>query len=267
MDDFVLGADGKPQLINLTEDMTKYFANGDGKAYQLKDPNGVYQPRLENTNTFNFGPGDVKFKDLNGDGEIDNGDGTVDNPGDRRIIGNTTPRYNYGLRLGADYKGFDFSIFFQGTGQRAMWGNGALAIAGFNTADGAMPAAIVDDYWTPDNTGAFYPAAFNNAGSNDANNMQIQSKYLLDLSYTRIKNITFGYVLPKSFIAPAKLSNVRVYVALENFFTWDKLNGLPIDPEVVSGFSMFNESNYNTGRTGVGTPTFKSASFGVQLNF
>lgn len=267
MDDFVLGADGKPQLINLTEDMTKYFANGDGKAYQLKDPNGVYQPRLENTNTFNFGPGDVKFKDLNGDGEIDNGDGTVDNPGDRRIIGNSTPRYNYGLRLGADYKGFDFSIFFQGTGQRAMWGNGALAIAGFNTADGAMPAAIVDDYWTPDNTGAFYPAAFNNAGSNDANNMQIQSKYLLDLSYTRIKNITFGYVLPKSFIAPAKLSNVRVYVALENFFTWDKLNGLPIDPEVVSGFSMFNESNYNTGRTGVGTPTFKSASFGVQLNF
>ena len=267
MDDFVLGADGKPKLIKLTEDMTKYYANGDGKAYQLKDPNGVYQPRLENTNTFNFGPGDVKFKDLNGDGEIDNGDGTVDNPGDRKIIGNTTPRYNYGLRLGADYKGFDFSIFFQGTGQRAMWGNGALAIAGFNTADGAMPAAIVNDYWTPDNTGAFYPAAFNNAGSNDANNMQVQSKYLLDLSYTRIKNITFGYVLPKSFIAPAKLSNVRVYVALENFFTWDKLNGLPIDPEVVSGFSMFNEDNYNAGRTGVGTPTFKSASFGVQLNF
>src|SRR5690606_10008032 len=91
MDDFVLGADGKPKLINLTEDMTKYYANGDGKAYQLKDPNGVYQPRLENTNTFNFGPGDVKFKDLNGDGEIDNGDGTVDNPGDRKIIGNTTP--------------------------------------------------------------------------------------------------------------------------------------------------------------------------------
>jgi len=63
------------------------------------------------------------------------------------------------------------------------------------------------------------------------------------------------------------LSNVRVYVALENFFTWDKLNGLPIDPEVENGFSMFNESNYNGGRTGVGTPTFKSASFGLQLNF
>ncbi|SEF52929.1 SusC/RagA family TonB-linked outer membrane protein [Sphingobacterium lactis] len=267
MDDFNLGADGKPVLVNLTEDMTKYYGRGDGKAYQLKDPNGVYQPFLESTNTFNFGPGDVKFKDLNGDGEIDNGDGTVDNPGDRKIIGNSTPRYNYGLRLGADFKGFDFSIFLQGTGQRAIWGSGALAIPGFNTADGAMPATFVDDYWTAENTGAFYPAAFNNAGSNDANNMQVQSRYLLDLSYTRIKNITLGYVFPKSFIAPAKLSNVRIYVALENFFTWDNLNGLPIDPEVVSGFSMFNEDNYNGSRTGVGTPTFKSASFGLQLNF
>ncbi|OYD41602.1 SusC/RagA family TonB-linked outer membrane protein [Sphingobacterium cellulitidis] len=269
LDDFVLNSDGKPQLIKLTSDMTKYFTNGQGETYQLKDNNGkpVYQSFLENTATFNFGPGDVKFKDLNGDGEIDNGDGTIDNPGDRKIIGNFTPRYNYGLRLGADYKGFDFSIFFQGVGQRALWGNGGLAIAGFNTGDGAMPSAIVDNYWTPENTGAFYPAAFNNAGSNTANNFQVQSRYLLDLSYTRIKNITFGYMFPKSFIAPAKLNNLRVYVALENFFTWDKLNGLPIDPEVENGFSMFNESNYNGGRTGVGTPTFKSASFGIQLNF
>jgi len=270
-DDFVLGSDGQPQIVKLTEDMTKYYTNGQGETYELKPgadgSNPVYQPRLENSSTFNFGPGDVKFKDLNGDGEIDNGDGTIDNPGDMKIIGNSTPRYNYGLRLGADYKGFDFSMFFQGVGQRALWGNGALAIAGFNTADGAMAAAIVDDYWTPESTNAFYPAAYNNAGSNTANNMQIQSRYLLDLSYFRIKNITLGYALPQSFIAPAKLSNVRVYVALENFFTWDKLNGLPIDPEVSNGVSMFNETNYNSGRTGVGTPTFKSASFGLQLNF
>ena len=271
LDDFVLDANGNPQLVDLTEDMSKYYTDGQGQTYLQKDgPNGqspVYQPRLENSSTFNFGPGDVKFKDLNGDGEIDNGDGTIDNPGDMRVIGNFTPRYNYGFRVGADYKGFDFSVFVQGVGQRALWGNGALAIAGFNTGDGAMPAAIVGDYWTPDNTSAFYPAAYNNAGSNTTNNMQVQSRYLLDLSYTRIKNITLGYTLPQSFIAPAKLNNVRVYVALENFFTWDKLNGLPIDPEVENGYSMYNETNYNSGRTGVGTPTFKSASFGLQLNF
>ncbi|MNL58552.1 hypothetical protein D3C87_1821980 [compost metagenome] len=64
-----------------------------------------------------------------------------------------------------------------------------------------------------------------------------------------------------------KINNLRVYVSLENFFTWDKLNGLPVDPEEVEGESIFNATNYNGGRTGVGTPTFKSASFGVQLNF
>lgn len=270
-EDFVLDANGKPQIVKLTPDMTKYNTSGNGQTYlQKTGPNGekpVYQPRLETTNTFDFGPGDVKFKDLNGDGEIDNGDGTIDNPGDMKIIGNSTPRYNYGFRIGADYKGFDFSIFFQGVGKREIWGNGALAIAGFNTSDGAMPEAIASNYWTPTTPNAFYPRAFNNANSNSANNMQVQSKYLLDMSYLRAKNITLGYSFPKSMLTPVKINNLRVYVALENFFTWDKLRGLPIDPEEVSGESMFNETNYNSGRTGVGTPTFKSASFGLQLNF
>lgn len=271
-DDFALDASGNPQIVALTSDMTKYYTSGAGATYlQKAGPNGeapVYQARLESTDTFNFGPGDVKFKDLNDDGEIDDGDGTIDNPGDRKIIGNSTPRYNYGFRVGADYKGFDFSMFFQGVGKREIWGNGALAIAGFNTADGAMPEAIASNYWTPETPDAFYPAAFNNANSNDANNMRPQSRYLLDMSYLRIKNITLGYSLPKHVLAPAKVNNLRVYVALENFFTWDKLNGLPIDPEEVSGVSIFNDDdNYNSGRTGVGTPTFKSASFGIQLNF
>lgn len=222
---------------------------------------------MQNSANFFFGPGDVKFKDLNGDGEIDNGDGTIDNPGDMKVIGNSTPRYEYGFRIGADFKGFDLGVFFQGVGKRELWGAGFLAIPGFHVADGAMPEAIVSDYWTPDNTGAFYPAAFNNAGSANVNNMQVQSKYLLDMSYMRIKNLTFGYSLPQGLMDRVKGNYLRVYVSLENFFTWDNLRGLPIDPEEVPGYSIFNSSNYNSGRTGVGIPTFKSASFGVQLNF
>lgn len=271
MDDFVLDANGKTQLVNLTTAMTKYNTSGGGKMYLLKDgPNGekpIYQSRLENSSTFDFGPGDVKFKDLNGDGEIDSGDGTVDNPGDRKVIGNSTPRFNYGFRIGADYKGFDFAVFFQGVGSRQVWGNGFLAQPGWHVSDGAMPAVFVDDYWTPDNTGAFYPAAYSNAGTADVNNMQVQSKYLLDMSYLRIKNMSLGYTFPKEWMQRAKVTNLRIYTSLENFFTWDKLRGLPIDPEEVSGFSIFNETNYNSGRTGVGTPTFKSASFGLQLTF
>ena len=187
--------------------------------------------------------------------------------GDLEVIGNSTPRLEYGFRLGADYKGFDLSVFFQGVGKREIWGDGFLAIAGYNSADGAMPQAIAGNFWKEDRTDAFYPRAFNNAGSNDAYNMKKQSGYLLDMSYLRIKNITLGYSLPMEWMKKAHMQKARFYVALENFVTWDKLGGLPIDAEVISGYSMFNTDNYNSGRTGVGTPTFKSMSVGVQLNF
>ncbi|QEC51532.1 TonB-linked SusC/RagA family outer membrane protein [Anseongella ginsenosidimutans] len=264
-DDFELDADGNPQLITLTEAESELYA-GD-KANKLKGSNPVYQTYLQNSSDFYFGPGDVKFVDLNGDGEINAGSRQIDDHGDLEVIGNFNPRYEYGFRFGADYKGIDFGIFFQGVGKREIWGNGSLAIAGYHTSDGAMPSTIVDNYWTPENTNAFYPAAFNNGGSNGANNMQVQSRYLLDMSYLRIKNITLGYSFPASLLENVRVKTARIYVALENFVTWDNLNGLPFDPEVINGYSMFNSSNYNLSRTGVGTPTFKSVSFGVQLNF
>ncbi|HMT67420.1 MAG TPA: hypothetical protein PKE28_07455, partial [Bacteroidales bacterium] len=92
-------------------------------------------------------------------------------------------------------------------------------------------------------------------------------RYLLNMSYLRIKNITFGYTLPSTITEKIMLSRVRVYAALENFFTFDHLGTLPIDPEEVQGYSMWNSSYYNMGRTGVGVPTFKSASVGLQVNF
>ena len=90
---------------------------------------------------------------------------------------------------------------------------------------------------------------------------------LINASYLAIKNITLGYSLPENIIKKVRMQKARIYLALENFFTFDKLNGLPIDPEAISGYSMFDTENYNSGRTGVGTPTFKSVSVGVQLNF
>ncbi len=97
--------------------------------------------------------------------------------------------------------------------------------------------------------------------------MQVQSRYMLDMSYFRVKNITVGYSLPKDIIKKAYLSNARIYMSVENFFTFDNLRDLPIDPESVSGYSMFNSTNYNSGRTGVGSPLFKSLSVGAQLTF
>ena len=269
-EDFELDASGKPILITLTDAESKLYAGK--KAYKLKAKDGqppVYQVFLQNSSNFFFGPGDVKFIDVNGDGEINNGDGTLANHGDLEIIGNSTPRYEYGVRLGADYKGFDFSVFFQGVGSRQIWGDGFLAIAGYNSSDGAMPEAFAGNYWTPQNTNAFYPAAYNNAGSNNANNMQIQDRYLLNMAYLRMKNLTVGYTLPKSLLNKAKISTLRVYVGLENFITWDHLGDLPIDPESINGYNIWNttRTGYNLIRTATGMPAFKSVSVGAQLNF
>lgn len=235
------------------------------------DGNMATQGKLQAGN-FRFGPGDVKFKDLNGDGIINAGnrlikgaDGKPDY-GDLKVIGNSTPRYEYSFKLGADFKGVDFSIFTQGVGKRDVWGNGFLAIPGYNSSDGAMPQAIAGDFWRENRTDAFYPAPYNMAGSNTTLNMQVQSRYLLDMSYFRIKNITLGYTLPKNLTSKVYISKLRVYASLENFFTFDNLGNLPIDPEEIPGYSMWNSSNYNMGRNGVGVPTFKSASFGVQVN-
>ncbi|MDR2065803.1 MAG: SusC/RagA family TonB-linked outer membrane protein [Prevotellaceae bacterium] len=260
--DFVYGSDGKIRKVTIRLD-------GNAKeSYMLAGTNPVYQTFLEGGDGVQiFRPGDVKFVDLNGDGYITPGSSTFGDPGDKKVIGNSTPRYQYGFKLGADWKGFDFSIFFQGVGARKIWGSGQLAIPGYNADDGAMPQAIAGNYWRPDRTDAFYPKPWNNATANTNYSLQVQSRYLLNMAYLRIKNITFGYTLPEKLMKKILLTGARVYVSLENFFTFDNLRGLPIDPEAQTGYSMFQTTSYNLTRTGTGTPTFKSASAGIQLSF
>jgi TonB-linked SusC/RagA family outer membrane protein len=261
--DFEYDASGK--LIPVTS-KDNYSVN------KLVDSNAATQGRLQAGN-FKFGPGDVKFKDLNGDGIINPGNRLLKdvngNPdyGDLKIIGNSTPRYEYGLRAGADFKGVDFSVFIQGVGKRDVWGDGFLVIPGYYSSNGAMPEAIAGDFWREDRTDAFYPAPYDQAGSSTTLNMQVQSRYLLNMAYLRVKNITLGYSLPAALLKKVSINKVRIYASLENFFTFDNLRGLPVDPEVINGYSMWNTSNYNLGRTGTGTPAFKSASVGLQLNF
>jgi len=95
-----------------------------------------------------------------------------------------------------------------------------------------------------------------------------QSRYMLDMAYLRIKNITIGYAIPENILRRARLSAMRVYISLENMFTFDNLRGLPIDPEAISGESILRPGgNYNLGRTGTSTPVFRSASAGLQIGF
>ncbi len=266
-DDFIYDENGVLKTVQVT--------NPGGAVYtvnQLSDPSASTQGRLQ-SGSFRFGPGDVKFVDINGDGFITPGNRLIRDAngdpdyGDLKVIGNSTPRLLYSVRTDVTYKGFDLSVFLQGVGKREVWGDGFLAIPGYYSANGAMPQAFAGNYWRPDRTDALYPRAWDQGGTNNTLNMQPQTKYLLNMAYLRLKNITLGYNLPANLLRSAYISRLRIYASLENFYTFDHLGTIPIDPEEIEGYSMWNTSGYNMGRSGVGVPTFKSASFGVQLTF
>jgi TonB-linked SusC/RagA family outer membrane protein len=211
-----------------------------------------------------FMPGDVKYKDLDGNGVIDRGEFTADNHGDLRRIGNSTPRYEYSGRIGLDYKGFDLDVFIQGVGSRQIWASGNLVIPGYVFGDGTYYAHQTD-YWTPENPDAFYArlSKLNQPGryAESGGNYMPQTKYLLNMAYCRLKNLTFGYSLPKNVLQKASLQKVRLYVSLENLLEFDRLGNIPIDPET-------NSSTGDGGSMGFGRiyPYVRTFSFGLQVS-
>lgn len=248
----------------------RFFTNGDfqqdAAGNLIKDANGRYilkdgipsQAKHE-SGWFVYGPGDVKYKDLNGDGQIFTGSSSLADHGDLKVIGNTTPRYQYGFRLGADWKGFDVNMFWQGVGSRQMWPSGAIFVPGFNPSDAMYQHQM--DYWTPENPNAFYPRPTNTGQSNNTQNFLIQSKYLLNMAYLRLKNLSVGYTFPKTLTEKIRVAKLRVYANGENLLTFDNLS-IPIDPEV--GFLTSASPAATFGRV---YPYRKTVSFGLQLSF
>ena len=207
----------------------------DGTRYTLKGPS---QSKIAST----WYPGDVRYKDLNDDGEVSPGSSTVDDPGDRRIIGNSTPRLRYGLTGNASYKGFDVSIFFQGIGKRDYWiGDGAFWGAG----DSAGNMDTYKNSWTTDNTKAKYPMY--GVGSQ---NTQTQTGFLFNASYFRMKQLVLGYTLPRNLTSSIGVEKVRFNVSGYNLF---EITDIPkvLDPDNMS-------SAY---------PTMRSIAVGVQVGF
>lgn len=234
-----------------------FIAHDDG-SYTLKE--GIPSQSYYETSEFQYGPGDVKYRDLNGDGVIGVGDGTVQDPGDRRIIGNSNPRYQYGFRADFGYKGFDLGFFLQGVGQRDVWAGGDFIVPGWRPAEAWYTHQM--DYWTPENTGAFYYRPTDQGQSNTTLNHMPQTRYLLDMSYLRLKNLTFGYTLPAAMMDRAKISKLRVFFSGENLLEFDNLD-VPIDPEI--DYTEQGENDANTfGRT---YPYRRTFSLGLQLTF
>lgn len=206
------------------------FAGQDANEKWIPKDNIPDQDDLKGSNAwFSWAPGDIKYKDSNGDGVVDFGANTVDDHGDLKVIGNSTPRYQYGLRLGADYKGFDLSAFVQGVGKRSEWASGPIFIPGFNWDEAWY--AHQEDYWTPGNPDAYYPRPTAQYANNNNMNFRVQTKYLMNMAYFRMKNVTLGYSLPQTLTERVKIQKVRVYFSGENLFEHDNLK-VPIDPEV-----------------------------------
>ena len=177
-----------------------------------------------------WGAGDVKYEDLDGDGKITKGEETIYNPGDKSIIGNKTPRYQFGLTVGFDYKNFDFEMFWQGTGKRDYMLSGAQ-FWGF-TSQWDVPYTPALDYWTETNTNAYFPRP----GWQNGGNRVTSDRYLQSAAYGRLKNLTVGYTIPKNLTAKWGISRLRLYVTGENLLTITPLNDA-FDPETLGGLT------------------------------
>ncbi|HKU51895.1 MAG TPA: hypothetical protein VJQ25_05475, partial [Nitrospira sp.] len=239
----------------------------DGTIKQTQQPDGqmkntmadgVASQYILESGLFKFSPGDVRFRDLNGDGVIDFGTNTVGNPGDRTVIGNTTPRYQYGFRIGADWKGFDLNIFFQGVGKRSIWATGNMVLPGYYGAEANFAHTL--DYWTPENSDAFYPRPMEYSQTAKWNYVP-NDRYLLNMAYMRLKNLTFGYSLPAALLDNIHVQRVRVYFSGENLFEFDKLGGVPIDPEL----DWTTTTSADSRSFGRSYPYRRTLSFGLQV--
>lgn len=226
---------------------------------------------------FVYGPGDIKFKNLDGNDVINGGDGTADNHGDLKVIGNTTPRYQYSFRIGADWKGFDLDLFFQGVGKRDVWTQSAFVMPMMRGAD-----AIYENqtsYWTEENpdANADFPRLWpGNAGKGIVSvldkgnhNFYPQSKYLVNMAYLRLKNLTVGYTLPKDLTRKAYIEKARIYFSANNLCELINKSNAPVDPEINSstGYVSADDNDYGNGTWGRIDPMYRTLSFGLQVTF
>lgn len=219
----------------------------------------------QNSLSSKWGAGDIMYRDLNDNKRLDSGSNTLADPGDRKIIGNSTPRFRYSLDLNGQYSGFDLRIFLQGVGKRDWMPNGPY----FWGASGGMwqsagftehmdffrdeTSVMVQAGLAEVNTDSYFPKPYFNTGKNQ----QTQTRYLQSAAYLRVKNLQVGYTIPANLTQKVGIGRARLYVSGENLLTFTQLTSI-FDPETVA------LSGWNDGKT---YPLAKVYSFGLSVNF
>lgn len=304
----LLLADSKSKITrfdNPNKSILQYYEGMQlGEIWGLQS-NGLFKDqaeiaKLDQTSIIPWGalsivPGWPTYVDLDGNGKIEKGY-TLGDTKDLKIIGNSTPRYQVGIDLSADWKGFDLRAFFQGIGKRdyypldyLYWGTYQQPYGNFygHLLDFYRPKSDVDmdrakhsqaylNLGLADqNLDAAYPIlqswlADRNLGTriDQAQGLAIpQTNYLLNAAYLRMKNLTIGYTLPQSLTSRAKISQLRVYVSGENIMEWSAVKRY-FDPETLNE-NTYTDPTANSERVGNGLtyPFQRSFSVGVQLTF
>lgn len=171
----------------------------------------------------NSSPGDIRYKDLNGDGKVDDAD--------RTMIGNVIPNFTYGLNIDASYKNFDLTLFLQGVQGNDIYNNLKTQTQGMVRLFGATTEVL--NAWTPQNTNTTIPRAVSQDPNGNAT--RPSDRWVEKGSYMRVKNLSIGYSIPKSVLTSfsnGAISKVRFYVSAQNLLTITKYSGY--DPEIGS---------------------------------
>jgi TonB-linked SusC/RagA family outer membrane protein len=229
-------------------------------------------PQMRASPTGLWFPGDIKLRDLNKDGLINVGENKAGNSGDRRIIGNSSARYSFGVNLGADWNNFSFSVFLQGVGKQQWYPSTEAEMfwGQYNRPYNNIPIFHLGNMWTPQNTNAYFPRTMSRAASNATTRTLgvAQTRYLQNVAYVRMKNIQIGYNLPSNWTKRIGAQTMRLYFSGENLFTYSPMykvvkNTIDVENAVRS------DRDTNSGNSGDGYnyPMLKSYSFGVNLGF
>ena len=243
-------------LFATDEEAQKYQA-------EVCDCTGYISGRM----TGGFRAGDLRYVDLDSDKKLGIGQNTVDNPGDRKILGNSLPSLQYGITAGFDWKGIDFSIFFQGVGNHywypagfnyAFWGPYSYSYASFIPRD-----FLTKMCWSEENPDAYFPRP-RSYSSTGGELSKVNSRYIQNIRYLRLKNLTLGYTLPQSLTKKVGLERVRVYYSGENLNYWSPLTKVTkfLDPE-----SAFSRSSSGSASDHLAYPWQKSNMFGIDITF
>lgn len=216
------------------------------------------------TGTTNWYTGDMAYRDIDGDKVITRGSRTLNDHGDLVRLGNDTPRYMFGITVGAEWKGIDFEMFWQGVGKRDIWGGSIPEFWPFYN-QWMSPITYTLDRWMPTdfekeigvgenktlnpawlesaNPGAYYPRIYM---GNNGKNQWTSRRYMQSGAYGRLKNLMIGYTIPKSITEKAGISKLRIYLQGENLLTISPMKKYA-DPETINKMTYPIQKKYSIG--------------------